>query len=106
MVAKIARQIQNQRTKRVDVAVRTAVALSDDEAEKLAGNLASLLGGRKPVLKREVDPSILGGLVVQVGDRVYDASIRTNLENFRQHLLNRRHREIRERRENLYQMPS
>ena len=39
------------------------------------------------VLEARTDPDLLGGLVVQVGDRVYDSSVRTRLDSLRTHLL-------------------
>jgi len=62
------------------------VALSD---ERQAG-LVSLLGSKlnkQPILNVRVEPELLGGLIVQVGDRVYDTSVRTRLNTLRNHLM-------------------
>jgi F-type H+-transporting ATPase subunit b len=53
--------------------VTTALPLSEDEQETVATNLAEHLGER-PDLKFEVNPSILGCLVLKIGDRVVDGS--------------------------------
>ena len=45
--------------------------------------------GREPVLDARVDPDLLGGLMVQVGDWLYDASVRTRLERIRNQLIER-----------------
>lgn len=58
--------------------VVTAVQLSDAEREQVAGKLGGLLG-REVLLESEVDPSILGGLVARVGDRLIDGSTRSRL---------------------------
>jgi F-type H+-transporting ATPase subunit delta len=42
------------------------------------------------VLTLEVDPSLIAGLVVQVGDDVYDASVRTQLRRLRDRLIERK----------------
>lgn len=74
------------RAGRVRVKVRSATTLSDDQREQLFQTLALRLG-QQPVLDLRVEPELLGGLVVQVGDRVYDTSIRTRLETLRTQLL-------------------
>jgi F-type H+-transporting ATPase subunit delta len=74
---------------RVRVIVRSAVPLDDGHRERLRQQLQSVLAGREPVLKESVDPSLLGGLVVQVGDRVFDASVRARLDAIRTQLLAR-----------------
>ena len=52
---------------------------------------------REPVVRFEVDPSLIGGLVVQVGDDVYDASVRSQLERLRREIVQVRIREVRKR---------
>jgi len=54
--------------------VTTALPLSAGEQETVAGSLTEHLGER-PALEFKVDPSILGGLVIQIGDRVVDGSV-------------------------------
>ena len=44
----------------------------------------------EPILDIEIDPSLQGGLQIQVGDKVYDASLRTRLEQLRERLVARR----------------
>jgi F-type H+-transporting ATPase subunit delta len=49
---------------------------------------------REPVLVPKVDPSIIGGMVLQAGDKVYDHSVRSRLNNIRTQLLARGTHEI------------
>jgi F-type H+-transporting ATPase subunit delta len=56
--------------------------------------VVSELTGRQAVLVEEVDPSVLGGLIVQVGDRQFDGSLRTKLARMREHVIERGRREI------------
>ncbi len=73
---------------RVRVVVRSAVPLAGDQRERIASELREAFG-KEPVLHASVDPALLGGLVVQVDDWVYDASVRTRLELIRKQLVER-----------------
>ncbi len=66
----------------VRVKVRTAVPLPDDQRDHLQRELGSFLS-RTPILEASVDPALIGGLVVQVDDFLYDASVRSQLELMR-----------------------
>jgi F-type H+-transporting ATPase subunit delta len=46
-----------------------------------------------------VDPSLIGGLIVQVGDDVYDASVRNQLEQLRRRLIEEKSHELQTRRD-------
>lgn len=70
---------------RVRGKVTTAVEMSDGDRDVLAAELSSQLGTQVR-LDVEVEPSIIGGLVLQVGDRVIDASVRSRLEQLRRRL--------------------
>lgn len=62
--------------------VTSARALSDAETAEIKSILKSGLG-RDPQLEAKVDPSLLGGLVVKVGSRMIDSSLRTKLNSIR-----------------------
>jgi F-type H+-transporting ATPase subunit delta len=62
--------------------VRSATPLSDAQRERLQRALQQKIGGRIE-LELEVDPSLVGGAVAQVGDLVYDGSLRTQLRQLR-----------------------
>ena len=64
------------------VQITSAVQLSDDTVRSIGDRIGERTG-RKVELTSEVDPDILGGLVLQVGNNVLDASIRNRLENLR-----------------------
>ena len=65
--------------------VTTALPLSADEQEAVASSLTEHLGER-PELKFKVDPSILGGLVIRIGDRVIDGSVASKLTALQERL--------------------
>jgi F-type H+-transporting ATPase subunit delta len=62
--------------------VRSAVPLSDDQRDRLAKALNEATGKQVEV-KVVVDPSVLGGIVAQVGDTVIDGSVRNRLGQLR-----------------------
>ena len=64
----------------------SASALTSDEVEALTKRLEQLTGGRVE-LDVQVDPSLLGGLVVRLGDRLIDGSVRGRLERLRNQLV-------------------
>lgn len=71
---------------RVRATATTAVPLDPSEADKLVGELSNELG-REVRLDVRVDPAIIGGLVVQIGDRMIDASVATRLQQLRRRLV-------------------
>jgi F-type H+-transporting ATPase subunit delta len=66
----------------IQAQVTSARALDDAELAELKATLKSRLG-REPRLDTKVDPSLLGGLVVKVGSRMIDSSLRTKLTGLR-----------------------
>jgi len=72
------RDLLEVRTGKVRVLVRSAEPLPDDQKDRLVGELRDMLH-REPVLDLSVDPDLVGGLVVQVGDWLYDASVKNRL---------------------------
>ena len=67
---------------RLEVTVTSAVPLSDSVVESVGKEIEKKTG-KTIELTREVDDSIIGGLVLQVGNRVLDASIRSRLDKLR-----------------------
>jgi F-type H+-transporting ATPase subunit delta len=98
VVAREARTIWDQRNKRIPVQVRTAVSLDEKQLQTLRDRLA-VLTGATPVLSVSTDPGLIGGLVVQVGDHRYDASVKSRLEQLRQRLIEGKMHEIQSRRD-------
>lgn len=65
--------------------VRSAVALNEDQQHRLAAALSSA-SGQNVTVQVVVDADVVGGLVAQIGDSVYDGSIRTRLEKMKERL--------------------
>lgn len=65
--------------------VRSAIALTDQQRERLAGSLQRIYG-QAVTVHVEVDPGLLSGLVVRIGDDVIDGSATGRLERLRREL--------------------
>jgi F-type H+-transporting ATPase subunit delta len=77
----------------VEVQVRTAVPLTDE----LRASIKDLFGkytGKDAVLVEGLDESVIGGMVVQVGDRKFDTSVASRLKKLNDSLLERASHEI------------
>jgi F-type H+-transporting ATPase subunit delta len=75
-------QLWKQENKRIDVTVTSAVELDPAVVGKI-GTEVERQTGEQVELSSKVDDSILGGIVLQVGNMVLDASIRSRLEKLR-----------------------
>ena len=92
-IAVALRELADQRAHRVRVQVRSATPLQDDQRERLRRELREGFH-LEPVLDERVDPELLGGLVVRVGDWQYDGSVRTRLKTIQNFLIERSSNEI------------
>jgi F-type H+-transporting ATPase subunit delta len=77
-----AKQLYNELRGRVQVMVHTVNAVDDPTLRQIQDQLTLALG-RQVELASDVDPSLLGGLVVRVGDTVFDGSLDNRLERMR-----------------------
>jgi F-type H+-transporting ATPase subunit delta len=71
--------------RRLEVELTTAYELSDAEAKEILSQIESQ-SGRQVEATRRVDPSIIGGFVLQAGSMLVDASVRGRFERLRQAL--------------------
>jgi F-type H+-transporting ATPase subunit delta len=72
--------------RRLNVELTTAQELSDAEAQELLQQIEQA-SGRKVEATRRVDPSLIGGFVLQAGSLRVDASVRGRLQGLRQELV-------------------
>ena len=79
-------RLANERRNIQPVHVTSATALTDEEFQAL-GNALVQRTGKRILLEVTLDPSIMGGLILRMGDTVIDGSIRTRLEQLRTRLL-------------------
>jgi ATP synthase F1 delta subunit len=78
-------ELWKKENKRIDVNVTSAIELDPGVVEKLGEQIENQTG-QKVELSSDVDENILGGLVLQVGNMVLDASIRNRLEKLRKNV--------------------
>ncbi|MDD4889926.1 MAG: ATP synthase F1 subunit delta [Phycisphaerae bacterium] len=86
------------RAKRVKVEATLARPMDEADRQQLVGRLAGML--KCPVkLEERVDPSLIGGVVIRIGDRLFDGSVRQRLEQLRRQVIARGNHEIQSRRD-------
>jgi F-type H+-transporting ATPase subunit delta len=86
-IANAYRTLADERAGRQQVVIQTAEPLTPQLEAEVRSALESTTG-KRVILKTEVRPELIGGIVARVGDTVYDSSIRTRLEQMKQALLN------------------
>ena len=88
-------RLQNEIRGHVEVTVHTAAPLTGPLLDQIQQQLTAALG-QQVDLKSELDSELLGGLVVRVGDTVFDGSLSNRLERMRSDTLDRTQDLIRE----------
>ena len=78
-------RLWDEENKTLPVEITSAVALDGETTESL-GRTIGERAGRKVTLAARVDPDIIGGIVIRVGNSILDASIRNRLEQLRRHV--------------------
>jgi F-type H+-transporting ATPase subunit delta len=92
------RELRDEKAGRVQVMVRSAVPLPGNQRERLIQELRETFQ-KEPVIETQLDPDLLGGVVVRVGDWVYDQSVKSRLEDIRNQLIASSSHEIQSRRD-------
>lgn len=78
-------RMADERENRVDVEIASAIELSPDHIANIESSLAESLGKNIRATVR-VDPSLVGGVVIRVGDKLIDGSVRTRLRRLQRQL--------------------
>jgi len=79
---------QERRAGKRRVSVSSAAELSAELLASIKSSLTTSLGC-DPILETRIDPSLIGGLVIRVGDTVYDGSLKTQVKQLRARLRER-----------------
>ncbi|MCG3177805.1 MAG: ATP synthase subunit delta [Phycisphaerae bacterium] len=93
VMAEAYRLALDRRIGRVHVEVATATPLGDADREHLRARLGRQMGG-EVVLHEEVRPDLIGGLVIRVGDTMFDGSVKQRLTHLREQIIARGTHEI------------
>jgi F-type H+-transporting ATPase subunit delta len=91
-------KLYDQLRGRVRVELRTATPLDDGLSRSVEVSLRKILGG-EPQVDPAVDPRLIGGIVLRVGDTVYDGSVARQLQQVREQMITRSIHEIQSRRD-------
>lgn len=75
-------EMRDDQLGRLRVKVTSAQALTDAQKKDITANLKKKFG-KEVVLLEKVDAALLGGIVLRIGDRVYDGSVQGKLQNLR-----------------------
>ncbi len=85
-IADLFEQSLHQARGELDVVVRSSYPLLEGQRAVVTAALERRHPGQKVTLREELDPSILGGVIVQAGDEIIDASVRGQLTQLTQSL--------------------
>jgi len=78
-------QLAAEERKKAVAEVRSAMPLDEGQREKLKDAITRATG-KQVELKVLVDPTVIGGLLVRVGDQVFDGTVRRRLEMAKEHI--------------------
>ena len=92
-IREVVTEVQEEMAGQRRVQIRSAKPLSDSSRSQITEQLKSKLGF-DPILRESIDESLIGGLVIQVGDTVYDSSLRTRIQTLAGRLTERTLNEI------------
>jgi F-type H+-transporting ATPase subunit delta len=90
--------LNDERAHRMRVHVYSAVDLPAEFQSRIVDAVRQRFQ-LEPALELHVDPALLGGLKIRIGDKVYDATVRTRIDNLRIQLIARSSHEIQSRRD-------
>jgi F-type H+-transporting ATPase subunit delta len=93
-INKSAHRLYDHMKGRVVVQVRTAEPLDAALLKSISEKLAQKLG-QEVILQTQVDPDVIGGLVVKVGDTVFDGSVANQLTRFREEAIKQTSQQLR-----------
>lgn len=82
-VAKSFEQLYNQRSGIQEVQVVTATEVTPEVRQMIEAKAAQLAPGKQIKMNLSVDPDLIGGFIIEVGDVRYDASVRRELNNLK-----------------------
>ncbi len=91
-----AKKLHDEKSGEIQATLTTAESIDESAKQEIADQLSKKLG-KQVKLDALIDPSIVGGIVVRVGDTVYDSSVVGQLQQVRSRAINRATEAIREK---------
>jgi F-type H+-transporting ATPase subunit delta len=85
-LAQTLRELADARKGLLRAEVTTAAPLSDTYYARLEAQLEKMTG-KRVVVERRTDPTLIAGVVTRIGDRILDGSLRTRLQSLRDALM-------------------
>jgi F-type H+-transporting ATPase subunit delta len=86
LIAKAYVKLWNTRKGIVEAEAVSARELDETEARAISAAAGRAMGGKQIELRRRVDPSLMGGLLLRMEGRIYDGSVRARLRALREQL--------------------
>jgi F-type H+-transporting ATPase subunit delta len=88
-----AKELRDRRARRLPVFLHSAVPLADDQVERVRQTVRERLN-LEPLIENKVEPDLLGGILLRVGDWVFDGTVRTRIQELGKQLIERSSYEI------------
>lgn len=86
-IVKVYQELYDEKVGAVTAEIVTAVELNSTEKRDVEKKVLELTGAKKVKAIYKVDPSIIGGIIIKIGDTVYDASIKRRIQLLREQLI-------------------
>lgn len=86
-IVKMYQELYDEKVGVVSAEIVTALELNSNEKRNVEKKILELTGAKKVKAIYKVDPSIIGGIMIKIGDTVYDASIKRKIQLLREQLI-------------------
>ncbi|HEX2947511.1 MAG TPA: F0F1 ATP synthase subunit delta [Clostridia bacterium] len=80
-------RLANERRKIMELTIYTAFPITQDQIDTICGKFKNMYAAADVKVTVTVDPSLIGGIKVVVGDKVYDGSVRKKLAGLRKNMV-------------------
>lgn len=80
-------RLANERLKIMDITIYTAFPIGQDQIDTICGKFKEMYSATDTKVDVKVDPSLIGGVKVVIGDKVYDGSVKKKLAGLRKSMV-------------------
>ncbi len=85
-IRQVYHDIEDDRERRVRLIIKSASPLSENQLQEIKLQVANSTM-LQPIVHLKIEPELIGGLVIQIGDHVYDSSVKNRIEQLSNQLL-------------------